>query len=519
MNQPAPRFEMALQQLFSGYAKTEAANVAVGDIKLDSRQVNPGDLFVALKGSELDGTAFIGSAIKRGAVAVAVDATQSAAVSDCAVPVVKVNNIEGCLGELADRFFQHPSRRLSVVGITGTNGKTSCCHYIAQSLQAVAVRCGVIGTLGWGRVGALESTGNTTPDVISVHRMLAHFVDEGCQVVVMEVSSHGLDQSRVNGVNFTTAVFTNLSRDHLDYHETMHQYGQSKRKLFEVPRLKNAVLNVDDNFGEQLYRDLQAPGAAGMQVVGFGINPESEHAAQVYASNIQFSDRGIRARIRSPWGEGILNSPLLGRFNLSNLLAVFSVLCLQGISMERALAVIAALQTAPGRMERYSGPALPVVVVDYAHTPDALMVALATLKECCDGRVICVFGCGGERDQGKRAQMAKVAERLSDQVIITNDNPRREDDQAIIDDIMAGITQPLKARICKERGQAIQMAVDMAEANDVVLIAGKGHENYQEIGSARVAFCDAEQVKQALALKAKAMKVRPINESKPKDEP
>lgn len=507
MSQTAPRFEMTLEQLFAGYGQTESvADICIQDIKLDSREINPGDLFVALKGAELDGTAFIGSAIKRGAVAVAVDASQTDAASGCDVPVIGINNIEERLGDLADRFFQQPSRQLCVVGITGTNGKTSCCHYIAQSLQAANVRCGVIGTLGWGEIDALKNTGNTTPDVISVHRMLAHFVTEGCQVVAMEVSSHGLDQSRVNGVHFDTAVFTNLTHDHLDYHQTMHQYGESKRKLFDVPGLQHAVLNVDDNFGGQIYRALQGKNQNDIQLLGYGFDLDAGPTADVHVSNIQLSASGIRARISSPWGEGILSSSLLGRFNLSNLLAVFSVLCLQGVSMDKALAVIASLETAPGRMQRYGGSNLPLVVVDYAHTPDALMVALAALREFCTGRVICVFGCGGERDRGKRAPMAKIAERLSDQVVITNDNPRRESEQAIIDDIMEGISHPLKTRICTDRAQAIQLAVDMAEADDVVLVAGKGHENYQQVGATRTAFCDGEQVKQALALKVREIK-------------
>jgi UDP-N-acetylmuramoyl-L-alanyl-D-glutamate--2,6-diaminopimelate ligase len=506
----APRFDMSIETLFAGVATTGvAANIRVQDIKLDSREVEPGDLFVALAGEEVDGATFIDKAVVRGAVAVVVEADRSSEFADCAVPLIGVNNVRDRLGELADRFFLHPSQQLCVVGITGTNGKTSCCQYIAQSLQAANIPCGVIGTLGWGELGALQNTGNTTPDVISVHRMLAHFVAAKHQVVAMEVSSHGLDQQRVSGVRFDTAVFTNLSRDHLDYHQTMKSYAQSKRQLFEFPGLKHAVLNVDDTFGEQVYQQLRANQASDLQVLGFGFNPETEtenkHATDVCGSHIQLSVDGIRARISSPWGEGILSSSLLGRFNLSNLLAVFSVLCLQGMSMDKALAVIASLSTAPGRMERYSGDGLPVVVVDYAHTPDALMVALAALREVSDQQLICVFGCGGDRDRGKRAQMGEVAERFSDQVIITNDNPRSEPEERIVEDILAGMTRPLSRRICKDRAAAIQMAVDMAAANDVVLVAGKGHENYQQVAGLRRAFCDAEQVKQALQFKARKL--------------
>lgn len=494
MKQLSPRFEMPLQTLFDGFAQGDVCEkTRIKDMKLDSRQVNPGDLFVALRGTEVDGVHFIDRAVERGAVAVALDATQESAVNDCPVPVIKVTDIKAKLGEIADRFFQQPSSRLCVVGITGTNGKTSCCQYIAQGLMAADIRCGVIGTLGWGEPGKLQSTGHTTPDVVSVHRMLAHFAAENLQVVVMEVSSHGLDQMRVNGVRFDTGVFTNLTRDHLDYHQTMQHYGSSKRRLFEMPGIKHAVLNVDDNFGAQLYEELSGK----LNVVGFAL----EEVADVKASSVQFSAQGIRARISSPWGEGILSSSLLGRFNLSNLLAVFSVLCLQGLSVDKALAVIAGLENAPGRMQRYGGAGLPVVVVDYAHTSDALMVALATLREFCTGKLICVFGCGGERDKGKRSQMGKVAERLSDEIILTNDNPRREADQLIIEDILTGITKRLSVRVCKDRALAIQQAVSMADVDDIVLVAGKGHENYQEIGGARMAFNDGEQVKQALRLK------------------
>lgn len=517
MNQSALKFEMTLAQLFDEHqlSATEAAT-RIQDIKLDSRQVVPGDLFVALKGGTFDGTAFIGSAVKRGAVAVLVDENQQELVNGCGVPVVGLSDIEARLGVVADRFFQQPSRQLVVVGITGTNGKTSCCHYIAQGLQAADVSCGVIGTLGWGEIGALKNTGNTTPDVVSVHRMLAHFVAEGYQVVAMEVSSHGLDQGRVNGVHFETAVFTNLTRDHLDYHGSMRQYGESKRKLFEVAGLQNAVLNVDDHFGAQLCYSLSSNKPA-MKVLGLSSEPAAEVQAQVRASRVQFDANGIRARISSPWGEGILTSPLLGRFNLSNLLAVFSVLCLRGVSMDKALAVIAQLQNAPGRMQRYGGQTLPLVVVDYAHTPDALMVALAALRECCDGQLICVFGCGGDRDKGKRPEMGKVVERFSDRLIVTNDNPRSEPEQQIIDDILSGIDDPLKPMICPDRAQAIQLAVDMATQGDVILVAGKGHENYQETGASRVAFSDGEQVKQALSLKLRELQAK-LQNSKPGDD-
>lgn len=487
---------MPLNQLLADIAcDSPAADAVICDLQLDSRRVKAGTLFIALRGQQDDGTRYIESAVSKGAAAVLVDSTVRDSLAGCAVPVVGVEQLKDKVSHLAARFFRQPSRQLDVVGVTGTNGKTSCCQFIAQALTQLGVECGVIGTLGYGFVGDLHETAHTTPDAIAVQRMLADLVSREMHAVAMEVSSHGIDQGRVAGVRFDTAVFTNLSRDHLDYHGDMASYGETKKQLFLMSGVKHAVVNIDDEFGRQLVDQLPDR----LAVYRYGLN--SQHA-DIRCANIELSAKGIRASLLSPWGAGILTSPLVGQFNLSNLLAVFTVLCTQGFSVQQALSAIAGLDTVPGRMETYGGGSLPLVVVDYAHTPDALGTALRTLRTLGDGKLWCLFGCGGDRDQGKRMLMGEVAEQLSDELILTNDNPRSESPEQIIEDIKSGLLKLERIRIELDRAKAIQLAVDRAEPGDLILIAGKGHEPYQEIKGARIAFSDAEQVKQALNIKA-----------------
>ncbi len=491
---------MNLKHLLTGFiaengaeSNADLSDVMVSDLKLDSRDVQSGDLFFGLKGAKHDTLAYIKSASQRGAVAAVTDARieDKDFVSGLGIPVIELPELRNRLGEIASRFFGDPSRHVVVVGITGTNGKTSCSQFVAQSLSQLQVNCGVIGTLGYGAIDDLVDFGHTTPDAISLQRILSRLLVQKFEVVAMEVSSHGLDQGRASGVRFNTAIFTNLSRDHLDYHGDMEAYGQSKEKLFRVPGLKNAIINIDDSFGRQLADRIDAP----VRVYRYSLEDQS---ADISVSKIQLSEQGARALVRSPWGNGIISSPLLGRFNLSNLLAVFTFLCTRGFSVDRAIAAVAGLDNVPGRMQRYGGGAMPLIVVDYAHTPDALQQALTTLREVCEGKLWCVFGCGGNRDKGKREIMGRMAEQFADQVVLTNDNPRREIPEDIIRDIRAGMKAPGKARTELNRAKAIQWAITHAMKNDVVLIAGKGHEGYQEIGGARMAFNDGEQVKQAL---------------------
>ncbi len=487
-----------MNELTQGFAdSTERSNPLVLGMQTDSRLVNEGDLFVALSGDNFNGLDFSDNAVSKGAVAILVD-PQDAGPLHAEVPCIQIDNLRGRIGLIADRFFGEPSANIQVLGCTGTNGKTSICQYVTQAYNELNTPSGFIGTLGYGIGSDIQFTGYTTPGAVELHRILANLRYRGAKKVAIEVSSHGMAQGRVAGVRFQTAVFTNLSRDHLDYHPDMAHYGNAKRKLFRVEGLKHAIINVDDSFGRKLASEIDP----GIELYRIGLDST---AAQITATNIKLSRRGIQAAIKSPWGEGILTSKLLGRFNLYNLLTVYTVLCAQGSSMAEALEALARIHTAPGRMDRFGGGGLPLVVVDFAHSPDALEVVLTTLQELCDGKLVCLFGCGGNRDQGKRPLMGEVAEELADQLIITNDNPRDELSQQIFDAILSGCKNPSHAKIEPDRSKAIRYAVAEANTNDIILVAGKGHETYQEIGATRVAFNDAEQVRQALNEKRQTM--------------
>lgn len=490
-----PCYQMPLGRLLPDVEGVSAyQDLMVSDLKLDSRQINPGDLFIATQGYRDDGTRYIADAVKRGAVAVVADAEVLDALPNCDVPLFGVADLKERVSEIAGRFFGDPSRQLQVIGVTGTNGKTSCCQFIAKALSYLGINCGVVGTIGYGVVDALKKTDNTTPDAIAMQRILAELVSRKFNAVALEVSSHGMDQGRVNGIHFDTAVFTNLSRDHLDYHGDMESYADSKQRFFHLPGIKRAIINMDDQYGGRIAEQLPDR----LALHGVSIHHRD---ADISAANSECSAQGIKASLRTPWGEGILSSVLLGRFNLVNLLLVVGVLCAQGVSLPRALEALAQLEGVPGRMQHFGGGGLPTVVVDYAHTPGALGAVLNTLRELCSGELWCVFGCGGERDQGKRPMMGEVAERAADTLVLTNDNPRGENPQKIIADIESGLRKPGKVIVETGRAQAIQLAVNSAKAGDLVLVAGKGHEEWQEIKGARVAFSDVEQVKQALNIK------------------
>lgn len=487
--------QISLAQLFPAEILAESdAELLVTGVQLDSRRVSPGDLFVAATGYRDDGSRYIDKAVERGAVAIAVDAAMMKELEHQPVPLIAVADLKRQVSAIAGRFYGEPSRQLEVIGITGTNGKTSCCQFIAKAFTHLGIQCGVIGTIGFGLVDALQKTENTTPDAVAMQRMLAQMVDQHFDAVALEVSSHGMDQGRVQDVAFDTVVFTNLTRDHLDYHGDMESYAASKAALFFLPGIKHAVINLDDEYGRSLVEQLPD------SIACYGYSVGDRDAA-LSVTSLEYSSYGIKASLRTPWGEGILASSLLGRFNLENLLVVVAVLCAQGVSLDRVLAAVSQLEGVPGRMQRFGGNGLPLVVVDYAHTPDALKAVLTVLRELGTGEVWCVFGCGGERDQGKRALMGEVAERLADTLVLTNDNPRGEEPRQIIRDIEAGLRKPGKAIVELDRSQAIQLAVRNAGPQDLVLIAGKGHEDYQEIKGARRAFSDAEQVRQALNIK------------------
>jgi len=473
----------------------------VTGLAADSRSLAAGEVFLAYPGSRRDGREFIPAALQRGAAAVLWEREGFEWNPGWRVPNLGVENLRGLAGRLAHEIYGRPSERLWMIGVTGTNGKTSCSHWIAQACSACGAKTAVVGTLGTGFPGALDAGVNTTPDAVLLHRSLAGLLAQGAQGVAMEVTSIGLDQGRVNGVAFGAALFTNLSRDHLDYHGDMESYARAKQRLFETPDLKHAVLNLDDVQGVQIARALagRGIGRAGYSCfAGVAARSGLERYAEAHA--IEVSPEGIAFEVRSSWGEAGIESALLGRFNVSNLLGVLTTMLVSGVPFDRAATALAGLEPVAGRMQRLGGAGKPVVVVDYAHTPDALEMTLVALKDVAKasgGRLAVVFGCGGERDRGKRPLMGAVASRHADAILVTSDNPRGEDPAAIIAEISAAIPVPHEA--IEDRRAAIERAIASAGAEDVVLIAGKGHETYQEIAGRRLPFSDALEAKQALS--------------------
>ena len=477
--------------------------VPITHLVTDSRALQQGDTFVACPGEKTDGRRFISDAIEKGANAVIWESQHFVWNDAWQIPNLGVADLRHKTGWLADTVFGSPSGNLWMVGITGTNGKTSTCHWVAQALSDNSRKCAMIGTLGNGFAGKLEAGANTTPDAVTVHGLLADYLRDGAQAVAMEVSSHALAQGRVNGVRFDVALHTNLSRDHLDYHGDMESYAASKRKLFVWDRLKYAVLNLDDEFGAKLAEQLRDET---VEAIGYGMSDAAMKFAgqlgirMVYGHLAEMSGHGLQLDVHTSWGGAQLNSALIGRFNAANLLGALAVLLASGIGLSDAVRSLGKVQAVAGRMQRVGNEQQPTVIVDYAHTPDALEKVLLALREASaprGSRLICVFGCGGDRDRGKRAMMGKVAERFSDWCIVTSDNPRSEDPQEIIAEIVGGMSGDNR-EIIVERAAAIQRAISRAQQIDTVLIAGKGHERYQEISGVKHPFSDVLVAEQAL---------------------
>jgi UDP-N-acetylmuramoyl-L-alanyl-D-glutamate--2,6-diaminopimelate ligase len=477
--------------------------VAIARLVTDSRTVTPGDTFVAYPGARADGRLFIGQAIASGANAVIYEAHEFDWNEAWRIPGLAVNDLRHHAGEIASHVYGEPSGQLWMVGVTGTNGKTSCSHWIAQSLSALGKKTALLGTLGNGFPGALQPTLNTTPDAVCLHGLLADYLKQGALAVAMEVSSHALEQGRVNGVQYDVALLTNLSRDHLDYHGDMQHYAAAKRRLFDWQHLKYAVLNLDDEFGADLAEQLRD---MSVEVVGYGLGDAALQLAErlglrmVYGRALHTGANGIAMQVHSSWGTAALHSPLLGRFNAANLLGVLAVLLVSGNALADAVRELERVTAVTGRMQTFGGDGHPTVVVDYAHTPDALEKVLQALREVVaaeGGKLICVFGCGGDRDRGKRPMMGTVASKLSDICIVTSDNPRSENPGDIIAAIASGISGAYLGM--EDRAEAIAHAVGYADAADTVLVAGKGHEPYQEIGGVKYPFSDSEIVQRALA--------------------
>jgi len=462
----------------------------------DSREVAPGNAFVAIAGFGTHGLAFAGKALDDGAAVVLYE-PPAPREFDLPQASIAVPGLRARLGAMGDLFHGRPSAHMDVVGVTGTNGKTSTVQLLAQAWHLRGVRGASVGTLGSGLHGAVRPTGFTTPQVLQLHGLLAKLRDAGARAVAMEVSSHALDQGRVDGVHFDVAVFTNLTRDHLDYHGDMESYGAAKARLFAWPGLRAAVLNLDDAHGRHLRSRLPA----GLRSIGFSSRDAS--SADVGADGVQLDNAGIRFELVLDGERHVVRSPLLGGFNVDNLLAVAGALLALGDAPAEIAGVLGQLEPVPGRMNRLGGDGrLPLVVIDYAHTPDALEQALASLRAHAGARLLCVFGCGGERDKGKRPQMAAIAQRLADLVMVTDDNPRNENGDAIVSDILAGFHGMDQVQVERDRRAAINRAIGEAGPDDIVLVAGKGHEPYQEIRGVRHPFDDAAVARTALEARA-----------------
>jgi len=489
----------ALKDLLSGLASfPEQYNMPVNGLALDSRELVCGDAFVALAGAKQHGLVHGEQAISHGACAIIFDPagngkqlaeTLQRSVS-APVPMIAVENLGLKLGELAARFYGDPSRSMTVIGITGTNGKTSCSQFLSQMLDD----CGIIGTLGWGEWGNLNKTLNTTPDALAIQKILAELLKNKKRMVAMEVSSHGLEQGRVNGVAFKGAVFTNISRDHLDYHGTMDAYVQAKLALLKQPGLAFAVVNLDDDYSGQII----AAVPESVQLWTFSAKGRaSDSGKSVQAENVVHKTDGIEFDVRCKGQVQGIKVPLYGDFNVENVLAVLAVMQAMDIPLAEAAKKLAGIKPVDGRMERFGAETDPLIFVDYAHTPDALDKVLSSLRKHCKQALWVIFGCGGNRDTGKRPQMGKIAEFWADHVVITDDNPRYENGLDIVNDILAGC-KTAKIEVIQNREQAIQKVVTSATKGDCIVIAGKGHEQYQESNGVCVPFSDRQVVMDAL---------------------
>lgn len=469
-------------------------------LTLDSRTVVPGGAFVALQGQKVDGAKYKQDAIARGARLILQESTISgdAFFIEKGVLHLPLYDLASHLPALAERFYGVVSSGVSLIGVTGTNGKTSCTHFLADIYQQAGVSCGIIGTLGTGFYGQLQAGTHTTPDILTLYGDIHRLHKQGANKIALEVSSHSIDQKRIAGLPFETGIFTNLTQDHLDYHGTMEHYAAVKYQFLQSELTKNRVINAQDPYGVVWAKKL-AIDHHPVMVFGMEENVRQfQKQSTVYASEVKLLPHGIQAMVHAPKGAGLLSIPLLGEFNLSNALSVLSTLLLEGWDLNELLIYFSKLRSVPGRMQVMGGGDKPVVVIDYAHTPDALEKALLSLKRHTANRVICVFGCGGDRDRSKRAQMGQIASRLADHVILTNDNPRSEEPLAIIREIAAGIKDNEALTVMPDRSKAIQNSIQYARSGDVVLIAGKGAERFQFIGDQAIPFQDEEEVRHRL---------------------
>ncbi|UJF19605.1 UDP-N-acetylmuramoyl-L-alanyl-D-glutamate--2,6-diaminopimelate ligase [Vibrio sp. SS-MA-C1-2] len=474
-------------------------DTAIETMTLDSREVSSGALFIAIKGHQVDGRQFINRAITEGAVAVLSDANDASQHGDInyigEIPIISVFHLSSLLSDIANKFYDHPSTKMSVIGVTGTNGKTTITQLIAQWRDLIDGQAGVMGTTGNGFLSDMKTAANTTGNAIEVQQQLALMEQQNATLVAMEISSHGLIQQRVSAVNFTAALFTNLSRDHLDYHGDMESYEEAKKLLFTTHQPNISILNCDDPVARGWINQISP--AVSVATSRDNIDLEQQY---LYATEIKYSQQGVMISFSSSWGDGSFSAPLVGKFNVSNLLLALATLLSLGFSLSTLIATASQLKAVIGRMELFQQTDKPLAVVDYAHTPDALEKALMALRVHCKGKLWAIVGCGGDRDRGKRSLMAAAAVGLSDYTIFTNDNPRNEDPSQIIDDMMAGVESKDQIVIEQDREQACHYALSRADVDDIILIAGKGHEDYQILADKTIHYSDRETVSRWLGI-------------------
>jgi len=483
-----------LADLLHGYSS--APGIPVAGIASDSRELARGFLFLACEGASSHGLDYLLQARDAGVSAVAWDSSTADAPDDIGVPMIAVANLAQHLGDIANRFYGHPSSHLRTIGVTGTNGKTTVAWMIKDCLRQLDQRCGYIGTLGFGLNELQMAEGMTTPAAVELHGRLAGFVDQQATHAAIEVSSHALSQGRVDGVEFDAALFTNLTRDHLDFHGDMRRYFESKARLFLSHPSRHKIINIDSEFGAEL------AGRCDRNVVS--VSTELDRVAgdqrYVFVRSVHATENGSEITVSTSWGDGNFKLPLVGDFNVANAALVLAYLLTAGIDIGQACDVLALVEPPPGRMQKIPAHGSSIYV-DYAHTPDAIESALRALRPHIEGNIWCVFGCGGDRDIGKRPLMGGLVERFADRIVVTTDNPRNEDPKKIIEGILAGLGNAGKAIVIEDRAAAIAWTIAEAGLSDAVLIAGKGHEDYQEVAGERRPFSDAAMAAAAAARK------------------
>ncbi len=481
---------MKLADLLHPWVKDAVPNCDISGLQNDSRKIKPGHLFFAYPGAAADGRLFVQQAIHAGAAAIVYDpeGLTTLLTAPDPIPCIPMPQLATQLAAIASRFYEDPTRSMSVIGVTGTNGKTTIAYQLAQAYEILGMRAAYIGTIGQGNVNDLQPLVNTTPDALCLQQIFHDYQQKGIKHACMEVSSHALSQHRVDHINFSGAIYSNLSHDHLDYHYTMQAYAEAKAALFATPSLKWAIINKDDTYSQLMAEKL----ASACQKITYGL----QEGCDVRAVNWQMTMTNSLLEVVSPWGKHEILVNLLGKFNVYNSLAVFASLLADGIAVQDAVYVMDKLQAAPGRMEVVAQK--PCVIVDYAHTPDALENVLSTLTQLKQGRLGVIFGCGGDRDKTKRPIMGRIASQIADFAIVTSDNPRNEDPSTIIEEIAEGLLPSIQVEKILDREQAIEQALKMTGEKDILLIAGKGHEAYQQIGKERFVFSDQDVVRRLL---------------------